>query len=155
MKRFKYDFDLPCWLNSFSVDKLCDIKNLAIVSRPQAMLKNVETIIVESPGVEKCEILSNENEDKILLIKHANKNKETINHPFAKSISGRSVSLEKTIQEFHGHLIVGESMTAVFALLQLNPRYRISVYLARDSVNNLTSLIKLVKSSDFADLFIV
>jgi len=152
---FKYDFDLPCWLNSFSVDKVCDIKNMSISSRPQAVLEKTDTIIVESPGVEGCDLLINGNKEEILLVKHTNKNKDTIKHACVRSISGINISLEKTIQEFQGRLIVGESMVAVFALMQVNPRYRISVYLTRDSVNNLTQLVKLIKSSNFADLIVV
>lgn len=151
---FNYSFALPSWLNHFSIEKVCDIKCLSISSRPQALIHGVNSIIVESTGVENSTLLTQNIGEDVLLVKHSNKNKNTIKHICAKSVSGKNISLEKTIEVFQGNLIVGESMVAVFALMQANPRYCVIIYLNRENAFNLTSMVKLINSSKFAKLVI-
>jgi len=62
------------------------------------------------------------------------------------------VALERSLKDFEGEIVVGESMVAVFALMHECPKYRLTICLARNGIQNLAPLVKLIQSRAFAHL---
>jgi len=134
---FTYDFPLASWLNRFSIEKICDIRNLAISSRPQASLENIKNMVIESPGVVEIPQVLKDSLEITLLVKHSNRNKNTLSYPCITSVSGADIGLEKTIDNFQGNIFVGESMAMVYALLCGTKNLKINVMLSRNAYKNL------------------
>ena len=114
---FIYDFPLSTWLSRFTTRKICDIRNLAISSRPQAPLLNITEIVIESPGIDDKHIQLSSEVSNVLIVKHSNRYKNSINIAGMVQVNGAEIGLEKTIDSFAGSLIVGESMVMIYALL--------------------------------------
>lgn len=140
---FTYAFPLAAWLNLFTIQKICDIKNLAISSRPQASLSNITEMVIESPGIGDIHHQLSSDVSKILIVKHPNQYKNTISFLGMIDVSGADIALEKTIDNFSGSLFVGESMTMVYALLCGKRNLKMTVMLTRNAFDNLQCLQSL------------
>jgi|GEM_PF-5607514 len=137
---FTYDFSLSTWLSRFSIQKICDIRNLAISSRPQALLLNITEIVIESPGIDDTHVQLSSEVSSVLLVKHSNRYKHSINIAGMVQVNGAEIGLEKTIDSFAGSMIVGESMVMVYALLCGRSDLKINVILTQNVFDNLRCL---------------
>lgn len=153
---FSYDFLLASWLNKFSIQKVCDIAELASSSRPVADVSEFDTLIVESPGVTIDENRILINKTRSLVVKHPNHNKNEINLldnlRGAKVVKGSDIAIEKTIKEFSGTLFIGESMVLVYALLCGNRRLKINAMLNSEAHRGLKSLHRLFEKASIFDI---
>ncbi len=141
---FNYKITLANWLSRFSIRKTCCIKNLSISSRPKASLLNITDMIIESPGVSDIRHSQNSNVSNILIVKHSNQYKNTMNFSGGIQVSGAEIGIENTIDNFTGLLIVGESMAMVYALLCGKTDLKIHVMLTQNAFDNLRSLQSLL-----------
>lgn len=150
---FNYDFPLAGWLAKFKVMKVCPINNLQTSSRPQIDLHNIEQLVIDSPGVEaiKSKLTIT---DTTLLVKHANPNKTTFRGYIKNVCYGNEFALEKSISGFNGNLVIGESMTAVYALSQMTPSFKLIVCINENQISNLRSLVTLIRNTSFAELYL-
>ena len=137
---FTYDFPLATWLNRFAVQKICDIKNLTISSRPQASLSNITEMVIQSPGIGEIHHQLSSDVSNILIVKHPSQYKNTMSFSGMVHVSGAVIALEKTIDNFSGSLFAGESMTMVYALLCGKRNFKMTVMLTRNAFDNLQCL---------------
>lgn len=141
---FTYSFPLATWLSRFLIKKTCDIRTLAISSRPQASLSNITEMVIESPGIGDIYLDQKSNISNILIVKHSNRHKNTINISGVAQVIGSEIGLENTINNFSGSLIVGESMVMIYALLCGNSDLKIKIMLTKDAFDNLSCLRSLL-----------
>lgn len=137
---FAYSFPLATWLSRFSIKKTCEIRALSASSRPQASFSNITVMIIESPGIDDIHHHQSSNVSNMLIVKHSNKYKNTLNISGAAYVSGADIGLESTIDHFSGTLIVGESMAMVYALLCGKSDLKIHVMLTQNAFDNLKCL---------------
>jgi len=149
---FRYDVPLGDWLQAFSVDRVADIQGLGNVERPSLDLRGVDRLVVESPPLGKVAGQLGVGQPGTLLVTHSNVNKRVLHAPGTGAVDGKSTALERSLASFTGELVVGESMVAVYALLQQHRSHRIVVYLAREDMANLAPLVRLVSSRTHAEL---
>jgi len=149
---FHYSIDLGEWLRRFSVKKIAHFSALSNASNESLGFKGVDTLIIESPPIERAISSLSFNPKKSLLITHTNGGKRKITNFPGMQLSGAEISIEKTLDSFSGLVIVGESMVAVFALTKENPKFNIVVCISRDNFDNLYPLVSMVKKCPFAEL---
>jgi hypothetical protein len=149
---FQYEIPLGIWLDRFKVEKVADFDMLADVSRAVISVDRMERLIVESPPLNRVRKEIRLDEVGSVLVTHSNINKRAFNNFSGCSVNGRDVALERSIRGFSGDIVVGESMVAVFALMQNRPMYQITVFLAKENIRNLAPLILLINSRKFAKL---
>ena len=137
---FTYKFPLATWLSRFSIQKTCDIRTLAISSRPQASLSNITEMVIESPGIGDIHHHQSLNFSNILIVTHSNRYKNTMNISGVAHVSGADIGLENTIDNFSGSLVVGESMAMVYALICGKSDLKINVMLTQNAFDNLRCL---------------
>ncbi len=153
---FEYDTPLASWLEDFNLIHVCGIEKIADSAKKTINLNKYGVVIVESPGVETIDI-SALNLQEVCLIKHSNPNKSIINQNDFPHFIGMdaNIALEKSIASYKGTLIVGESMTAVYALLMQSPKFKLIITLKNKSKENLLPLTALINRLDFAKLLSV
>lgn len=149
---FNYDIQLGKWLDRFAVDRVSNFSAMTDSERAPIDLTNIRRVVIESPPLNRSMGEIGHGTEDCLLVKHSNVNKQTIKDFPGPSISGAEVALERSLKDFEGDIVVGESMVAVFALMHECPRYRLTICLARDGVQNLAPLVKLIQSRTFARL---
>ena len=149
---FDYQNALGAWVNRFTVDRVGSLAALAEVSRSSIDLVNTKRLIIESPPLDRVREEIGLDDEGVILVSHSNVNKRSIQNFTGCSINGGEVALERSLREFSGEVVVGESMVAVFALMQRRPKYRLTIFLAKENIANLAPLIQLIHSHDFAHL---
>jgi hypothetical protein len=150
---FNYDFPLAGWLAKFEVIKVCPITHLETSSHPRIDLDYVEQLVIDSPGVQAIESTLPIT-DTTLLVKHANPNKSSFRGYIKNVRYGNEFALEKSISGFKGDLVIGESMTAVYALSQMAPSFKLIVCINENQLQNLRSLVTLIRNTSFAELYL-
>jgi hypothetical protein len=149
---FKYDISLGAWLNKFKVDKVSNFSTMTKVSRGAINFVGIQRLVIESPPLNRIKEAVALDSSGYMLVNQSNINKRIFKNFGGKSVNGAEIALERSLASFDGEVVVGESMVAVYALMLKRPKYRVTVYLARENVSNLISLIELIKSRDFAEL---
>lgn len=149
---FQYKIPLGIWLNRFTVDRVAEFDMLADVPRASISVARTTRLIIESPPLDRVRSEIGLDEDGSILVMHSNINKRAFQNFTGCSVNGRDVALERSLCEFSGDIVVGESMVAVFALMQEKPMYQITVCVAKENIKNLAPLVRLVKSRKFAKL---
>lgn len=149
---FKYGFPLGKWLNRFTIDKVANFSTMADSERSLIDLRNIRRLVIESPPLNHAKEEIGVGTGDCLLVTHSNVNKRQIKNWTGPTISGADVALERSLKDFDGEVVVGESMVAVFALINECPKYRLTICLLRNSLPNLTPLAKLIQSRPFAQL---
>ena len=150
---FEYIFPLASWLQKFQIVSVCSIDKISLSTRPKVDLSQYGTIIIDSPGVQTIQMKQDQLE-KTLLIKHSNPNKSAFKQKTEKSLSGNDFALEHSLDSFSGTLIVGESMTAIYALSRKSPSFKLIVCINEFNRENLQSLIAMVNAKGFATLHV-
>lgn len=135
---FDHGIDLPKWLANVQIVPVCPVGNLANDPKSKLNLDGYDALIIESPGVDISSDFSKFG--KVFYLTHPNHNKSRGLKFGGDSASGADFSVERTLLEFEGIVIVGESMALVFALLCLPSCSKIRVYLDRSQYENLSSL---------------
>lgn len=149
---FDYRIGLGRWLERFRIEGVADMALLAAVSRSPTPLRGVRRLVIESPPLDRiADQLGLERSDT-LLVTHSNVYKRVFNDSKIAQVAGSTVAIEKSLIGFTGEVIVGESMVAVFALLQERPRFRLYIYISGSQLVNLRPLVNLIRSRDFATL---
>lgn len=151
---FNYDIPLASWLKKFNIVHICEIEKIADSTKNIIDLNEYDGVLVESPGVEAVNI-NDFKLGRVYLVKHSNPNKSTIGHKDFPYSIGSEIALERSIKNYKGTLIIGESMTAIYALMLKSPNFKLIVALKRRNIENLPSLIYLVKQRDYAEFFLV
>lgn len=149
---FAYDVELGRWLKRFAVERVADIGLLANSGRPVVDLSATRRLIVESPPIARVASELRLNEVGTLLVRHSNVNKQVLPRCQGNEVAGADVALEKSLQGYSGEIIVGESMVAVFALLNRNASYKLTVYLPKENVESLSPLVRLIQARQLAEL---
>ena len=135
---FNYPVSVASWLAGIEIIGACNILELSRDPKPSLNLTEYDFLVIESPGVSVSDIKVNY--ANLFFIRHPNymKNKE-----ISKSIdfaNGLDCSVEKTITDFRGSVVVGESMAMVFALFSFQDKSKIHIHLKRSSFDNLRCL---------------
>lgn len=137
---YMYDYTVPvaAWLSSIDIVRVCGIEELLRDPKPIIKLNNYDCLIVESPGV--CLKSLSVDEFKIFCVKHPSYVKNQDIYGNIDSASGREYSIEKTIMNFDGDVIVGESVVLIFLIQCLIDLSKIHIHLSRASFDNLSCL---------------
>jgi len=151
---FKYDTSVASWLNEFNLVKVCELNEIAKSSKKILDLNDFDAVLIESPGIEALQ-LSELKFSRVFIVKHSNPNKNITTLKSCSSSVGSDFALEKSIENFRGTLIVGESMTAVYALMLKSPSFKLAVAINQHNKKNLVSLINLINKKKFAELLVV
>ncbi|CAH0343187.1 hypothetical protein [Rhizobium sp. CECT 9324] len=149
---FRYDVELGRWLSRFNVERVADIGVLSGSGRQMIDLSATRRLIVESPPIARVASELRLNENGTLLVRHSNVNKQVLPRSEGKEVAGADVALERSLQDFSGEIVVGESMVAVFALLNESPSYKLTVYLPKENIESLSPLVRLIEKRQFAEL---
>lgn len=149
---FQYAIPLGIWLNRFTLDRVADFDMLADVSRVSISVARTQRLIIESPPLDRVRSEIGLDEEGSTLVTHSNINKRAFRNFSGCSVNGRDVALERSLRDFSGDIVVGESMVAVYALMQERPMYQITVCLAKENIKNLAPLVRLINSRKFAKL---
>jgi hypothetical protein len=149
---FKYEIPLGIWLNRFTLERVADIDMLADMPLASISVSQAQRLIIESPPLDRVRSEIGLDEDGSILVTHSNINKRTFRNFSGCSVNGRDIALERSLRDFSGEIVVGESMVAVFALMQDRPMYQIIICLAKENIKNLAPLVRLINSRKFAKL---
>ncbi|MDI1307813.1 MAG: hypothetical protein PSV17_00085 [Methylotenera sp.] len=150
---FNYDAKLATWLSGFNLINVCELEEIARSSKQKIDLSDFDVVLVESPGIGSV-ILPDLSASRVLLVKHSNPNKNVKAFESCPSIIGSDFALEDSIKTYQGTLIVGESMTAVYALQLKSPNFKLLIAINEDNKKNLTSFLDLVGKTSFAKLLV-
>jgi hypothetical protein len=149
---FNYNVKLGNWLKKFTIEKVANFNLLVDVPRKSINLNEKKVLIIESPPLIRVINEIGIDEKYSILVRHSNWGKRELNLLSCAAVNGNEVALEQSVQKFTGDIIVGESMVAVFALMQEKPQYRMTVYLGKENINNLYPLVQLISERPFAKL---
>ncbi|MDP1659481.1 MAG: hypothetical protein Q8L73_09060 [Methylotenera sp.] len=149
---FKYDFPLATWLQKFNIVRVCELGEIAKSCKEILELNDFEVVLIESPGIEIVSLADFEFA-KLLLVKHSNPNKNRETHMCFPSVAGSDFALEKSLKNFRGTIVVGESMTAVYSLMLKSPAFKLVVAIQDDNKKNLVSLVQLLNIKKHAMLW--
>jgi hypothetical protein len=139
---FGYEIPVAEWSCMLKVTPVCSIKRLMNDPKPALNLSRYDCLVVESPGV----YIGGDHTSygNVFFITHPshikNQNSETIKD----KASGLNFSVERTISNFDGILVVGESMVLIFALATFADLSRVTVCLTKDQFDNLKCLHDLL-----------
>jgi len=143
---FNYQIPLASWTTSLKVHPICPIEYMAVSSRKTVNFNNFKTVVIESPGVENYINNILDIPQNTLLVRHSNPNKK-INFKFKiDEISGSDYALERSLTNFEGNVIVGESMVAVYLMMIKEPKFQLSIYIKSESLNNLLTFKRMSDS---------
>jgi hypothetical protein len=135
---FDHALPLAAWLDRLEVVRLVGIERLADDAKPALQLQGHDCLVIESPGVDLDALPRGA--ARPFYLTHPNRDK---NRPLREGVacaSGLDWSAEKTILDFDGDLVVGESMALVFALACGRNPSNIHARLQRRSYQNLACL---------------
>ncbi|MGJ4748411.1 hypothetical protein ACQV5M_18765 [Leptospira sp. SA-E8] len=149
---FQYSTPLGHWLQRFTLCPIIGIEAMAEVARDMLNLDSVRRLVVESPPLGRVVDELELDKDGVMLVAHSNVNKRLILGDVPRVVQGGEWALERSIRAYTGEIIVGESMIAVYALLQSNPAYRLLIYIAQENKSNLAPLIHLIEQRSFSTL---
>lgn len=149
---FQYEIPLGIWLNRFIIDRVSSFSMMADVSRKTLDLTQVQRLIIESPPLDRIKWETLSGYKNCMLVTHSNINKRVIKSFTGLSILGSNIALEKSLDNFSGEVIVGESMVLVYALMLRKPKFKVTVYLGEENINNFNPLIKIIRFCEFAEL---
>jgi hypothetical protein len=136
LKYYTFNSKIPTanWLLKLDIIKLAELSSLMIDSRDFIDLSQYDRIVIDSPGV----IIENFNFINTLFIIHPNKSKSS--NFFKNSIKGNLIALEKSLHDYKGEIIVGESMVFIFLLNCLSDLSKITLCLKKSDYLNLKCL---------------
>lgn len=137
---FEYNIQLAEWVSVLRVVPVCSLKNLENDPKPALDLTSYNYLVIESPGV--C--IGKYDNSKVFCIKHPSHVKNQKIEFINSQESGLNCSVEKTIKNFDGNIVIGESMVLVYALNFLSDLSRITVSLNESQFKNLKSLHKVL-----------
>jgi predicted Fe-Mo cluster-binding NifX family protein len=149
---FNYDIRFASWVEKFNIIKVCELNEIGKSSKKILDLNDFDAVLVESPGVEALQLFDLKFA-RVLVVKHSNPNKSIKALQSYSSSIGSDFALEKSIENFRGTLIVGESMTAVFALMLKSPAFKLVIAIQRDNKKNLASLVQVLNIKKHAMLW--
>ncbi len=135
---FNYQFSLANWLENFSIDRVCDIQSIALDIRPNIQLNNIQYLLIQSPGLTPRAL--NSISGNILIVNHPVQFKNSIIATELKNIEGKDVSIESSLLDFTGEVLVGESMVMIYALSLQKRGFRLKIHLSQALISNLTCL---------------
>ncbi len=145
---YTFDYDLPLadWLSKLHVIKACPVSALVSDMRPIFSFERIRTIIIESPGV----VYDAQDADleAVLFIRHPNVNKNGNNSGFINTINGKEYSVEKSLQNYSGKIVVGESMVLIFALSCLEDLVSLRIMMKKNQFENLSVLHEILRKHE-------
>jgi hypothetical protein len=148
---FSYSIPLAHWLSPFALNRVCNLRELAQDNRPPRDLHGIFCLVIESPGIRAESVRELPSSSR--LVKHPNRNKITFRDSGVSPFDGE-MALERSLPSFDGRLIVGESMVLVFALLMKNRSFQLTIYLERETFENLRPLHDLLKYDENVELIL-
>lgn len=151
---FNYDVNLAAWLGNFNLVNVCELEDIARSRKKTLNLNDFDVILVESPGIESVDLQILKS-SRVLLVKHSNPNKNISAFKCYQFIIGSEFALENSIKGYQGTLVIGESMTAVYALQLRSPTFNLLVAVNDGNKRNLTSFVELVNNKEFAKLLVI
>lgn len=137
---YSFDYELPIakWLDGFNVVPVCSVRSLANDVKPSANIEEFDGVVVESPGVNmNADYVNDRN---FLLFRHPSYKKNQNLRDSQCSVSGLEYSLEKTLLNCKGEVVVGETMALIFLLSCMTKETNIHVYLTAEQYENLFCL---------------
>lgn len=137
---FEYNIQLAEWVSMLRVVPVCSLRNLENDPKPALDLTSYNYLVIESPGV--C--MGEYDDNKVFFIRHPSHVKNQKIELINAQESGLNCSVEKTIKNFDGNLVIGESMVLVYAVNLLSDLGRINVSLTESQFKNLKSLHKVL-----------
>lgn len=140
---FDYGASLADWLGNVCVAPVCPVNKLADDPKPAMDLSDYDALVIESPGVDLSKDFSGYG--KVFYFKHPNRTKSQGMMAGSNSESGANYSIEKTILNFGGSVLIGETMVLIFALLCTSEASRIHVFLSDAQYRNLRSIHPLLE----------
>jgi len=145
---FTYPVRLGRWLRRFDVRRVANLSMLAETSRPTIDLQGVRRLVVESPSLETIQEELDLSSPSTLVVLHSNVNKRTLKWPGMRTISGANMCVERSLNDFPGEVVTGETMVAVYALSAPNPAFTLTIHLTSAQAANLEPLIDLLKANN-------
>jgi hypothetical protein len=141
---YSFDYKIPIanWAAQLRVIRVGPLSMLANDERPVLQLNAYQCLIVESPGVELEQRAYKY--DAIFVARHPNSSKQKAFDKRVVSSGDAVYSLEKTLLQYPGAIVVGESMALVFVLCYLKDLSRVHVSLHREQFENLSVLHPLL-----------
>ncbi len=136
MKYYSFNYKHPTanWLKKLQVIKLIGVDSLLFDTRDVFDFGIYQQVIIDSPGVSSVHFSSIGS----IFITHPNKSKST--NFFNNCIKGNSIALEKSLFDYRGEIIVGESMVLIFLLNCIGDLSNLTVYLNESDYKNLVCL---------------
>jgi len=153
-KYYMFDYSIPVaeWLADFIIIRVCHISCLSKDIKPSVVIEGIELLVVESPGVKsKINYLVGR---KCLFFQHPNHNKNmVVNKSNLTVVSGLEYCLEKTMLEYSGEVILGESMALIFAICCNLDSLRLILCLSASQYDNLSCLHSVFVKRTHLDVF--
>lgn len=141
---FDYEFPIAKWLDGLNVVPICSVRCLANDVKPPVNIDGFDGLVIESPGIDmNADYVNNGN---YLLFRHPSYKKNQNVRDVRQSVSGLEYSLEKSLLNCSGGVIVGETMALIFALSCMTKEVHIHLHLTAAQYGNL-SCLHLVLSS--------
>lgn len=140
---FNYQIPLPKWTTSLKVHSNCLVEYMAASSRKTLNFNNFDNVVIESPGVECYLNKILDTPKNILLVRHSNPNKRINFKLKVDEISGSDYALERSLTNFEGSVIVGESMVAVYLMMIKEPKFQLNIYIKSDNLKNLSAFKRM------------
>jgi hypothetical protein len=137
---YSFDYDLPIakWLDGLNVVPVCSVRSLANDVKPPANIEEFDGLVIESPGINmNADYVNNRN---FLLFRHPSYKKNQNLRAVGRSVSGLEYSLEKTLLNCEGEVVVGETMALIFALCCMTKEICIHLHLTASQHENLSCL---------------
>lgn len=155
---YTYDYGLPSAEWTLVFKKIFYVKKYNNQFRSKFHndfdVSKFKTLIIESPGVDAY-LRENKVTEPIIIFDHPNFKKNTIRDMPGKRISDTSIDLEKTIINYKGHIIVGETMLIVFILTLKNIKSKVNFVINEDNLDNLDILATYAQKNSKIDLKII
>lgn len=142
-------------MNYFSVVNIADTKLLELSYKNIYSFENNSELIIESPPLEKIFPSIADKYNTLILIRHSNKFKQSIQAFNCDIVYGVDIALEKSIKNYEGNIYIGASMVTIYLLLQDNPKYKLHIYLLKIDFDNYSALIKIINLKKFAHLNLI
>jgi len=140
---------LASWTDGLAVNRVCGLAELSQDERPPMPCSGYKTIVVQSPGVDLPEVQTESAEPlrSTIVFLHSNPAKRgQIPLGYSQVVLGAAFSLERTVNEFAGTVISGETMVTVQALFQPH-QCDLIVQMSRSQYENLKALHDVLADS--------
>jgi len=136
--------EVPTWLGSFELKRVCSIRELAATGRkPTIDLEGVEHLFIESPGLDVADVIAALRIDpaRALCVRHPVPHKRGALPAQCRVVDGRGYDLEATVLSARSiSLYFGATMALVFALLTDAARHN-RVYVQLDDAQRQNLLL--------------